>query len=538
MKSLEELCLTLISRNISDFSSRLGPHLSTKHKEMILERLSWHGLFSQQLLPIISYQLFSSSLQRITLTDSEQINDSTLELLGVSRCQPVSFTLHKCPLVTNKGIQLLSKLSFFIKMEYLKLSKLKGLQGSEGFQRVGSKSVKQLVLTGCSGLRDNGLIDIVKRCTSVYQLDLSENHKLTDESIINVSETLGGNLREISCNEISNLTNASTIALATYCHCIVKANFEGCVKLDGSGLIQMAESCLLEELNISFCYKLQPLTVDTLVSTLNAKGPLRSIDLMAISFGDFTVEFISSCHLMSHLFIAGVSINDNEFDTLCRSLGSTLKQLDISGCPLLTDSSCTSIAQHLQKIEFVGMRNMKDISGSSLTELFQNQSRADNIKYVAFSGSKNINVQVIESIARNCHNIETLLLAGLRGITDDIAFLLADNCPQLTYCSLRNCLLTDIGVSRLAVHCKKLVMLALAGIHQLTDLSIHALANNCPYLNEIHLSGCALITKQALTFLSDTVICSLWINHNVPNAPPGLLMAKDLDTGKYQRVDN
>lgn len=123
MKSLEELCLTLISRNISDFSSRLGPHLSTKHKEMILERLSWHGktrltsscvvnllllavltgLFSQQLLPIISYQLFSSSLQRITLTDSEQINDSTLELLGVSRCQPVSFTLHKCPLVTSKN---------------------------------------------------------------------------------------------------------------------------------------------------------------------------------------------------------------------------------------------------------------------------------------------------------------------------------------------------------------------------------------------------------------------------------------------------
>lgn len=36
------------------------------------------------------------------------------------------------------------------------------------------------------------------------------------------------------------------------------------------------------------------------------------------------------------------------------------------------------------------MRNMKDISGSSLTELFQNQSRADNIKYVAFSGSKNV----------------------------------------------------------------------------------------------------------------------------------------------------
>ena len=33
---------------------------------------------------------------------------------------------------------------------------------------------------------------------------------------------------------------------------------------------------------------------------------------------------------------------------------------------------------------------MKDISGSSLKEVFQNQSRADNIKYIAFSGSKDV----------------------------------------------------------------------------------------------------------------------------------------------------
>lgn len=98
--------------------------------------------------------------------------------------------------------------------------------------------------------------------------------------------------------------------------------------------------------------------------------------------------------------------------------------------------------------------------------------------------------------------METLLIAGLKGITDDIAFLLAHNCSHLTYCSLRNCQLTDMGVSELAIHCKNLIMIALAGIHELTDHSIVALANNCPYMEEIHLSGCARITKQALAFLS------------------------------------
>ena len=87
----------------------------------------------------------------------------------------------------------------------------------------------------------------------------------------------------------------------------------------------MAENCLLEELNISFCYKLHPLTVDTLISTLNAKGKLKSIELMAISFGDFTIEFISSCHYLSHLFIAGVSINDNEFDTVSSTILHLIK---------------------------------------------------------------------------------------------------------------------------------------------------------------------------------------------------------------------
>lgn len=114
-------------------------------------------------------------------------------------------------------------------------------------------------------------------------------------------------------------------------------------------------------------------------------------------------------------------------------------------------------------------------------------------------------------IATHCLNIETLLLAGLRGINDEIAYLLADNCPHLSHCSLRNCSLTDDGVCQLVISCKKLVMIALAGIHDLTDQSIIALANNCPHLDEIHLSGCAKITKQALAFLS----VSLFLLHGM-----------------------
>lgn len=108
---------------------------------------------------------------------------------------------------------------------------------------------------------------------------------------------------------------------------------------------------------------------------------------------------------------------------------------------------------------------------------------------------------VVEKIAGNCSRLETLLLAGLKGITDEIIFTLAHNCPTLLHLSVRNCQLTDASVCELATYCPRLKMLAVAGIHDLTDKSIFALAENCPHITELYLSGCAKITRAVLTYL-------------------------------------
>jgi hypothetical protein len=331
-------------------------------------------------------------------------------------------------------------------------------------------------------------------------------HKLTDKSIIATAETLHSNLEVINCSENASLTCESTTALAKHCHQITKASFDSCVKLDGSGLVQMVENCLLESLSISFCYKIPPLTLDTLISTLNAKEKLLSLELMANTFGNFTTEFLSSCHHLTHLFLAGVLIKDNELDIICKHLGNTLIELDISGCHSLTELCSSSIGNHLKHIEFIGMRNLKDITAVGLSPIFKDPSRALNVKYVAFSGTKTISLDIVKLIATNCHNIETLLLAGIKDVNDDVLFLLAKNCTQLTHCSFRNCQLTDISVCHLVRACQKLVMLALAGIHDLTDHCIIALANHCPHMRELLVSGCAKITKQALAYLSVWII--------------------------------
>ena len=51
-----------------------------------------------------------------------------------------------------------------------------------------------------------------------------------------------------------------------------------------------------------------------------------------------------------------------------------------------------------------------------------------------------------------------------------------------------------------------------------------------------HVSSDVMLTSSWC--LQDCAVGRVFVNHSTPNAPIGLLMAKDLDTGEYHRVDD
>lgn len=112
-----------------------------------------------------------------------------------------------------------------------------------------------------------------------------------------------------------------------------------------------------------------------------------------------------------------------------------------------------------------------------------------------------IHSSVVETLVTNCSNLEVVTMAGLKDVTDTVALSIAHHCPAIQRISFRNCDISDVGVCEIAVFCSQLSMLAVAGVHCLTDKCILALAENCPYIEELYLSGCAKITKQAVTYL-------------------------------------
>lgn len=67
-----------------------------------------------------------------------------------------------------------------------------------------------------------------------------------------------------------------------------------------------------------------------------------------------------------------------------------MESLDLSSCTL-TDESCQSIARHCQCIEELGLRNVREITGVPLNQLFQDKERAKNIRAVTLSGSRKVN---------------------------------------------------------------------------------------------------------------------------------------------------
>jgi F-box/leucine-rich repeat protein 2/20 len=136
-------------------------------------------------------------------------------------------------------------------------------------------------------------------------------------------------------------------------------------------------------------------------------------------------------------------------------------------------------------------------------------------------------------------NLVHLDVSGLTELVDDnLIEILALHASKLQVLDLKACTkLTDKSICAVAVKCP-IQSFVLSGINNLTDKIIFAIANHLQFsLKEIYLSGCTKITSVALRYLADCCINHLFCEHRVPNLDPNQLMAKNLDSGNFVRVD-
>ncbi|KAL3699518.1 hypothetical protein R1sor_017540 [Riccia sorocarpa] len=153
-----------------------------------------------------------------------------------------------------------------------------------------------------------------------------------------------------------------------------------------------------------------------------------------------------------------------------------LRDLDLTGCTLLTDGSLLALATgctRLQKLNLSGCIGITDVG--------------------------------VVALAKGCSSLRHLNLCGCDNAGLDYALVaLGAGCSELQYLNVGWCdRITDKGVTAVALGCPDLAEIDLCGCHFITDRSVMVLADHCPRLRRLILYGCQNITDLSMYSLAE-----------------------------------
>lgn len=215
----------------------------------------------------------------------------------------------------------------------------------------------------------------------------------------------------------------------------------------------------LEHLSLSGCTLLN----DSSLASLRYPGArLRSLHLdCCYGVSDDGISTVASfCPNLRVVSLYRCGISDVGLETLARAASSRLRCVNLSYCPLVSDSGVRALSQACLRIESVKISNCKSITG------------------VGFSGSSP-SLGYVD--AESCCQLEAKGIAGIVS-GGGIEFLNVSG----AVCNIRRDGLVPIG-SGVA---SKLRVLNLRMCRTVGDESIRAIAKGCPLLQEWNLALC------------------------------------------------
>ena len=287
---------------------------------------------------------------------------------------------------------------------------------------------------------------------------------------------------------------------------------------------------------------------------MHIDSPLKSLSTTLVSLslykpniqdGNLLVECLQKLVNLEQLSLYCVTCLDDAFlIRILKSNGAQLTLLNLGGYMALpdklSDKSIKHVAKHCKNLSSVSF-DLFSVSAKldALQHLFEQKETALKLESINLSVCRSISYDLLTTMALNCRNIKHLDLSGLTQIVDDtLVKIMASVLSQLETLDVKACTkLTDDSIVQVAIKCP-IQCLVLSGISSLTDKCIFAIANHLQFsLCDIYLSGCSRISHVALRYLSDCCINRLHFEHRVPGVDPNQLMAKNLDTGDFVRVD-
>lgn len=259
----------------------------------------------------------------------------------------------------------------------------------------------------------------------------------------------------------------------------------GMVKI-GSGL-----SCL-RSLDVSYCRKLTD----------------KGLSAIAEGCSDLHVLRLSGCRFVTDKALLALSVD-------C----PYLEELGLQGCSNITDTGLISLANGCRRIKFLDVNKCSNVGDTGVSSVAE--ACSSSLRTLKLLDCYKIGDDSILSLAEFAHNLETLIIGGCRGVSNESIKLLASACKiNLTNLRMDWCMnISDSSVSCLLNDCRNLEALDIGCCEEVTDAAFNDLENEGDHLSlkVLKINSCPRITLTSIRILVDK--CNLLEYLDVRSCP-------------------
>lgn len=222
--------------------------------------------------------------------------------------------------------------------------------------------------------------------------------------------------------------------------------------------------------------------------------------------------FLRNCYGITLIDLRALSIHCTE-----------LIAIDVSGCIHSVEDSALRIISSLHRLEIVELKDCMDVTDDGVCELAQ---CCKKLKYLGLMNCSRVGNRSCHAIGKYCVRLSELNLLGCAAVADAGAVSVLNGCRSLQILRNSNChslygrwkkLKGKFILSHLSiVNCFKFnSFYQLCAFHELKKLDVSMcssfstsclgnIVQNCKYLDDLNLSGCALVNDSMLRILSSS----------------------------------
>ncbi|XP_074873116.1 F-box and leucine-rich repeat protein 13 [Carettochelys insculpta] len=386
------------------------------------------------------------NLQDLNVSECQGLNDESMRLISEG-CPALLYLNLSYTDITNGTLRLLSR--SFSNLQYLSLAYCRKFT-DKGLQYLGSgKGCHKLIyldLSGCIQISLDGFRFIANSCSGIKHLIINDMPTLTDKCI----QALVEKCQDIMSVVFLDSPHLSDVAFKALAECkLVKVRIEGNNRITDLSFKLMSKSCpQIKHIYMVDCQKITDVSLKTI-------SPLKYI--LVLNLADCVR--ISDAGL--RIFLEGSS-------------GTKLRELNLTNCIYVTDSSLMKIAQRCHNLTYLNIRYCESVTDGGIEAL----GNMTSLISIDISGTA-------------VSDMSLVALGHIRRMKE----LSISECRKITDMGIQ---MTDLCIQYLSGVCHYLHFLDISGCVHLTDKTLKCLWKGCTQLRILKMLYCRNITKQAV----------------------------------------